>query len=93
MWVGLQLTGTLGVLLKSHRPGLASRDLEEGLRLLEEADTRVQVRVLDGSLSQPISIQLVSISAFSLRSSRALYVTVLGKKRTAPSLLTSGLAD
>ena len=91
--MGLQLTGTLDVLLRSHRSGLASRDLEEDLRLLEEADTRVQVRVLDGSLSQPISIQLVSISVFSLRSSRAPYVTVLGKKRTAPSLPTSGPAD
>ena len=48
---GLQLTDTLGVLLKLHRPGLATRGLEEDLRLLEEVDMRVQVRVLGGSLS------------------------------------------
>jgi uncharacterized protein len=49
--VGLQLTGTLGVLLRLHRTGLASRVLKEDLRLLEEADMRVRVRVLGGSLS------------------------------------------
>ncbi len=54
--VGLQLTGTLGVLLRLHHPRLASRVLKEDLRLLEEADMRVQVRVLGGSLSWPISI-------------------------------------
>lgn len=39
--VGLRLTGTLGVLLRLHRSNLASRDLEEDLRLLEEADMRI----------------------------------------------------
>jgi len=39
--VGLRLTGTLGVLLRLHRMGLASRTLEEDLRLLEEADMRI----------------------------------------------------
>ncbi len=39
--VGLRLTGTLGVLLRLHRLGLASRVLEEDLRLLEEADMRI----------------------------------------------------
>jgi predicted nucleic acid-binding protein len=39
--VGLRLTGTLGVLLRLHRLNLASRDLEEDLRLLEEADMRI----------------------------------------------------
>lgn len=39
--VGLRLTGTLGVLLRLHRLGLASRGLEEDLRLLERADMRI----------------------------------------------------
>jgi predicted nucleic acid-binding protein len=39
--VGLRLTGTLGVLLRLHRLGLASRSLQEDLRLLEEADMRI----------------------------------------------------
>lgn len=39
--VGLRLTGTLGVLLRLYRLGLASRDLEEDLRLLQEADMRI----------------------------------------------------
>ena len=39
--VGLRLTGTLGVLLRLHRLGLASRGLEEDLRLLREADMRI----------------------------------------------------
>ena len=38
---GLEITGTLGVLLRVHRLGLASRKLEEDLRLLEEADMRI----------------------------------------------------
>ena len=38
---GLEITGTLGVLLRLHRLGLASRNLEEDLRLLEEADMRI----------------------------------------------------
>jgi predicted nucleic acid-binding protein len=38
---GLEITGTLGVLLRLHRLGLASRKLEEDLRLLEEADMRI----------------------------------------------------
>lgn len=38
---GLRLTGTLGVLLRLHRLGLASRSLQEDLRLLEEADMRI----------------------------------------------------
>ena len=33
--VVLRLTGTLGVLLGLHRMGLASRDLDEDLRLLD----------------------------------------------------------
>lgn len=37
----LEITGTLGVLLRVHRLGLASRSLEEDLRLLEEADMRI----------------------------------------------------
>lgn len=39
--VGLRLTGTLGLVLRLHRLGLASRSLEEDLRLLEEADMRI----------------------------------------------------
>lgn len=39
--VGLRLTGTLGVLLRLYRLGLASRGLEEDLRLLEAADMRI----------------------------------------------------
>lgn len=39
--VGLEITGTLGVLLRLHRLELASRDIEEDLRLLEEADMRI----------------------------------------------------
>lgn len=39
--VGVRLTGTLGVLLRLHRMGLASRDLKEDLRLLEGADMRI----------------------------------------------------
>ncbi len=39
--IGLRLTGTLGVLLRLHRMGLASRDLDEDLRLLEGADMRI----------------------------------------------------
>lgn len=38
--IGLRLTGTLGLVIRLHRLGLASRDLEEDLRLLEEADMR-----------------------------------------------------
>lgn len=38
---GLEITGTPGVLLRLHRLGLASRNLEEDLRLLEEADMRI----------------------------------------------------
>lgn len=38
---GLEITGTLGVLLRLHCLGLASRDLKEDLRLLEEADMRI----------------------------------------------------
>ena len=38
---GLEITGTLGVLLRLHRLGLASRKLEEDLRLLEEANMRI----------------------------------------------------
>jgi predicted nucleic acid-binding protein len=39
--VGLRLTGTLGILLRLHRLGLASRGLEEDLRLLDETDMRI----------------------------------------------------
>lgn len=39
--VGLRLTGTLGLVLRLHHLGLASRSLEEDLRLLEEADMRI----------------------------------------------------
>ena len=39
--VGLRLTGTLGVLLRLHHLDLASRGLEEDLRVLEEADMRI----------------------------------------------------
>jgi predicted nucleic acid-binding protein len=38
--VGLEITGTLGVLLRLNRMGLASRSIEEDLRLLEEAGIR-----------------------------------------------------
>ena len=38
---GLEITGTLGVLLRLHRLGLAARKLEEDLRLLEEANMRI----------------------------------------------------
>jgi predicted nucleic acid-binding protein len=39
--VGLQLTGTLGVLLRLHRLGLAERELEADVALLDEADMRI----------------------------------------------------
>jgi predicted nucleic acid-binding protein len=39
--IGVRLTGTLGVLLRLHRKGLASRNLDEDLRLLEGADMRI----------------------------------------------------
>lgn len=39
--VGLEITGTLGVLLRLHRSGLTSRGIEEDLRLLEEAGMRI----------------------------------------------------
>lgn len=39
--LGLRLTGTLGVLLRLHRLGLAPRNLEEDLQLLEAADMRI----------------------------------------------------
>jgi hypothetical protein len=39
--MGSQLTDTLGVLLGPHRLGLASRGLEEDLRLLEEAGMKI----------------------------------------------------
>lgn len=38
---GLRLTGTLGVLLRLHRRGFASRGLGEDIRLLEEANMRI----------------------------------------------------
>ncbi|HET7272650.1 MAG TPA: hypothetical protein VFI90_16380 [Rubrobacter sp.] len=39
---GVRLTDTLGVfLLRLHRTGLASRDLDEDLRLLERADMSI----------------------------------------------------
>jgi hypothetical protein len=37
----LEITGTLGVLLRLHRLGFVSRKLEEDLRLLEEANMRI----------------------------------------------------
>ena len=36
-----EITGTLGVLLRLHRIGLASRGIEEDLQLLEEAGMRI----------------------------------------------------
>jgi uncharacterized protein len=39
--VGSEITGTLGVLLRLHRIGLASRGIEEDLRMLEEAGMRI----------------------------------------------------
>ena len=39
--VGSEITGTLGILLRLHRIGLASRGIEEDLRMLEEAGTRI----------------------------------------------------
>ena len=38
---GLEITGTLGILLRIHRLGLTTRDLESDVRLLEEADMRI----------------------------------------------------
>jgi predicted nucleic acid-binding protein len=38
---GLEITGALGVLLRLHRIGLASRGIEEDLQLLEEAGMRI----------------------------------------------------
>ncbi|MEW6636044.1 MAG: hypothetical protein AB1425_04430 [Actinomycetota bacterium] len=38
---GLEITGTLGVLLRLHRLSLASRGIEQDLELLEEADMRI----------------------------------------------------
>lgn len=38
---GLEITGTLGILLRMHRLGLASRNLDEDMRLLEEANMRI----------------------------------------------------
>ncbi len=42
---GLEITGTLGVLLRLHRLGLASRGLEEDLKLLEETDMRISSKL------------------------------------------------
>ena len=39
--VGLRLTGTLGVLLRLHHLGLAERELEADIALLDEADMRI----------------------------------------------------
>ncbi len=54
--VRLRLTGTLGMLLRVHRLNLASRGLEEDLRLLEAADMRItpalRRMVLDAGASQ-----------------------------------------
>ncbi len=49
---GLEITGTLGVLLRLHRLGLASRKLEEDLRLLEEANMRISPEC-EGPCSKP----------------------------------------
>lgn len=38
---GLEITGTLGIVLRVHRLGFTSRNLEEDLRLLEEAEMRI----------------------------------------------------
>lgn len=38
---GLEITGTLGIVLRLHRLGLASRKLEDDLRLLEQAGMRI----------------------------------------------------
>ncbi len=50
---GLEITGAPGVLLRLRRLGLASRDLEDDLRMLEEADMRLSPElrraVLDNS--------------------------------------------
>lgn len=42
---GLEITGTLGVLLRLHHLELTSRNLEEDLRLLEDADMRISPEV------------------------------------------------
>lgn len=39
--MGLRLAGTLGVLLRLHRLGFATRSLEEDLRLLDASDMRI----------------------------------------------------
>lgn len=38
---GLEITGTLGIVLRLHRLGFASRKLEDDLRLLEQAGMRI----------------------------------------------------
>jgi uncharacterized protein len=38
---GSEITSTLGILLRLHRIGLASRGIEEDLRMLEEAGMRI----------------------------------------------------
>lgn len=47
---GLEITGTLGILLRMHRRGLASRDLEEDVRLLEEAGMRISPKLREAVL-------------------------------------------
>ncbi len=41
----LEITGTLGVLLRLHRSGLTSRGLEDDLELLEAADMRISPKL------------------------------------------------
>lgn len=38
---GLEITGTLGIVLRLHYLGLASRKLEDDLQLLEQAGMRI----------------------------------------------------
>ena len=42
---GLEITGTLGILMRMHRLGFTSRDLEADMRLLEEADMRISAEL------------------------------------------------
>lgn len=51
---GLEITGTLGILLRLHRLGLASRNLEEDLRLLEDAGMRISPQLRQAVLESKV---------------------------------------
>lgn len=50
----LEITGTLGVLLRLHQLGLASRNIEDDLRLLEEAGMRISAELRQSVLDAEV---------------------------------------